>query len=122
MVQKDGGPGEKHIFPSVKGEYPPEAGDRGSQEATKETMKCQYCEKFDHLESSCPTKRGDRRTELGMGCFFVGLLAPFWFIGMLGGFVWSAVKSGFQFGDGMWPQTWTAIRGKKKDDGEQVSG
>ena len=38
-----------------------------------------------------------------------------------GGFIWSALKTGFEFGDGMWPETWKAVRGKKNDDGEQIS-
>ena len=83
-------------------------------------MKCGYCDKYDHLESSCPTKRGDRQKEVGIGCFFIVALGIFWVVGMLGGFVWSAIKSGFQFGDGMWPQMWNAMRSKRKDDGEQI--
>lgn len=85
-------------------------------------MKCGYCDKYDHLESSCPTKKGDRRTEVGMGCFFLLVLSPFWVIGMIAGFAWSAIKDAFNFGDGAWPQAWASVRGKKKDDGEQISG
>lgn len=83
-------------------------------------MKCEYCEQFDHLQSSCPTKRTDRRNELGMGYFFIAMLGIFWIFGMISGFIWSALKAGFEFGDGMWPQTWKAIRGNRKDDGEQI--
>lgn len=119
MVQESGGPGEKQFFPAIEREHQAEAGDRGPREGSSETMKCEYCDKLDHLESSCPTRKTDRRTEVGMGCFFTVLLAPFYLVGMVGGFVWSAAKAGFEFGDGMWPQTWNAIRGKK-DDAEQI--
>ncbi len=78
-------------------------------------MKCEYCAGTDHLESSCPTKKSDRRTELGMGWFFLLLLAPFWFFGMLYGFIRSAFKAGFEFGDGAWPQALNGVRGKKTD-------
>lgn len=83
-------------------------------------MKCGYCEKFDHLESSCPTKKGDRRTEVGMGCFFMVFMIPFYILGLFAGVAWSALSTGFKFSDGMWPQTWNAIRGKRKDDAEQI--
>jgi len=78
-------------------------------------MKCEYCGGFDHLESSCPTKKGDRRTELGMAWLFLLALAPFWLIGMLFGFIRSAWKAGREFGDGAWPQALDGIRGKKPD-------
>lgn len=83
-------------------------------------MKCEYCDKLDHLESSCPSKKADKRKEIGLGLFFISILGPLWIIGAILGGVWSALKEGFQFSDGMWPQTWTAIRGKKKDDEEQI--
>lgn len=84
-------------------------------------MKCDYCSGYDHLESSCPTKKGDRRTEIAMGWFFVALLAVFHIIGTGAGFIWSAVKAGFEFGNGAWPQAWASVRGKKKDDVESNS-
>lgn len=121
MVQETGGPGEKHIFPAVGREYEVEAGDRGAQEAAKETVKCEYCNGYDHLVTSCPTLKGDRRTEKGMSWFFVVFLVLFWLIGSIGGCIWSALKAGFQFGDGAWPQAWTSLRGKEKDDVESNS-
>lgn len=83
-------------------------------------MKCGYCDKLDHLESSCPIKKADRRREVGVGCFFMVFMIPFYLLGLLGGVAWSALTSGFKVIDGMWPQTWNAIRGKRKDDGEQI--
>jgi hypothetical protein len=122
MVQKAGGPGEKHIFPAIGREYEAEAGDRSAQEASKEAdMKCDYCSQYDHLESSCPVRKTDRRTELIMGWFFLVFLGTFHFIGMIAGAVWSAMKAGFDFGDGAWPQAWASMRGKKKDDVESNS-
>lgn len=84
-------------------------------------MKCMYCDQLDHLESSCPTRKADRRTEVGLGCFLMVVMAPFYVLGLLAGMVKSAFKAGFGFTDDFWPETWKAIRGKKKDDGEQVS-
>jgi len=121
MVQESGGPGEKQFFPAVKGESETAGRDRGFEKAPEEMMKCGYCEQFDHLDTSCPTKLTDRRKELGLGYFFLFLLGIFWIIGIIGGFIWSALKTGFEFGDGMWPETWKAVRGKKNDDGEQIS-
>ncbi len=84
-------------------------------------MKCDYCEKADHLESVCPTKAGDRRLELLLGIAFFVPMLPFYAIGWLSGMAWSALKAGFYFTEGFWPQTWSAIRGKRGDD-ESVSG
>lgn len=121
MVQEAGGPGEKHIFPAVGREYEVEAGDRGTQKAAKEAMKCEYCSGYDHLISSCPTKKSDGRTEKGMSWFFVVVLVIFWIVGSIVGGIWSAIKAGFQFGDGAWPQAWASLRGKEKDDAESNS-
>lgn len=83
-------------------------------------MKCEYCDQLDHLESSCPTRKADRRTEVGVGIFFMVVMAPFYVLGLFAGLVWSASKAGFHFTNDFWPETWKAIRGKRKDDGEQI--
>lgn len=84
-------------------------------------MKCTYCDALDHLETRCPTRAGDRRKELILGMTFFILMLPCYIIGFIGGMCWSALKAGFEFTDGFWPQTWNAIRGKKKEDGESGS-
>jgi hypothetical protein len=84
-------------------------------------MKCTYCNALDHLETVCPTKSGDRRLELLMGFVFFIPMLPFYVAGLLGGMFWSAFKCGFAFTEGFWPQTWKAIRGGRKDDGESGS-
>jgi len=78
-------------------------------------MKCKYCGGWDHLDTSCPAKKTDRQHELWLAWPFVIVLAPFWFLGMVAGFIKSAVKAGLEFGNDMWPETLAAIRGKKPD-------
>lgn len=111
---------EGGIFPAVEGEFQAPGIHREIGEAGRE-MKCAYCKAADHLETSCPTKASDRRFEVLLGVFFFVFMLPFYAGGFLIGIFWSAFKSGFDFTDGMWPQTWKALRGKKKEDGESGS-
>lgn len=122
MAEKGRGPGPNHDFQAFQGECQAENGDREASTSSKEAMKCGYCDKLDHLVSSCPMKARERRFEVALGCFFIFWLFWFWAIGAIVGAIWSCLKAGFAIGDGMWPQTWNAMRGKGKDDGESLSG
>lgn len=84
-------------------------------------MKCEYCEATDHLETSCPTRAADRRKEVILAVFFLVLMSPAWILGTFLGLCWSSFTSAFKWMDGMWPQTWKAIRGVNKDERESNS-
>lgn len=81
-------------------------------------MKCDYCAAPDHLVTVCPTKAADRRKELIVGILFFVIMVPAWLLGAFFGLGWSSLRAGFMWMDDIWPQTWKAIAGKKKDEGE----
>jgi hypothetical protein len=123
MAEESSLPGKSSIFPAIKGESKTpgayrEAGS-GSEEAEK--MKCTYCDGFDHLETRCPSRAGDRRKEIGLSLIvFVVSFIPY-IIGFMGGIWWSALRTGFSFTKDFWPEAWATIRGKKGEDGESGS-
>lgn len=81
-------------------------------------MKCEYCDAIDHLLTSCPTKAADRRKEVIVGILFLVLMVPAWLLGMIIGLCCNSFKHGFLWMNGIWPQTWNALRGKKGEEDE----
>lgn len=81
-------------------------------------MKCTYCDEADHLEIRCPSRAGDRRKEIGLAVVVFLLSFPGYIIGLLAGMWWSAIRSAFMFTKDFWPDAWSAVSEKKKEDGE----
>lgn len=84
-------------------------------------MKCSYCDGFDHLDSSCPARAGDRRKEVILSLIVFLLSFVFYIVGFVAGMWWSALRTGFLYTNDFWPEAWTTIRGKKAEDGESGS-
>lgn len=84
-------------------------------------MKCTYCDAGDHLETRCPSLAGDRRKEVALAVVVFLFSFPGYILGFFCGMWWSAIRTGFSFTKDFWPDAWTAVSGKSKDDGESNS-
>lgn len=114
MAQADGGHTEEERVQADEGKREAEGG--GFETVEKSKMKCDYCDKDDHLESACPMKAADRRGEVVIGVIVAIVMIPFYAVGFVMGLAWSAAQAGFNFTSDFWPQCWKTIRNKKGED------
>lgn len=82
-------------------------------EADGNSMPCDYCKEYGHLESECRLKKTERRLDLAIGCFFGIFLIPWFLLGAVAGATWSALRKGFLFAGGFWDRWVEMVRGPK---------